>query len=134
MLINKVMFATVAIFLLLNGNVSVAQELINLKITERPLRNVLIQKQSVASLFADLALSCDIPIGVEVAQNDEDVDNYVLDFEHGTVRQLLDQFCSEHNLYTWELQEGVVNVFPKPKYRDKALEKTIERKDRQIQD
>ena len=89
---------------------------------ERPeavqLENVHIRAQTVASFFSDLSLSYDVPIGLEIAANDSEFMVYDVEFKKGTVADLLNQFVKEHNLYTWQTVDGVINIFPKDNYRD----------------
>ena len=85
------------------------------------LENVRIKAQSIGQLFSSLSLSHNIPIGLEVALGDDETDTYDLDFREGTLSDLLAQFVARHDQYTWEIRDGVVNVFPKDGYRDVVL-------------
>src|SRR5688572_14913412 len=82
------------------------------------LENVHIQAQSIESFFSRLSLSHNIPVGLEIASNDDEFTIYDLKLDKGTVADLLNQFVKAHNLYTWQTVEGVINVFPKDSYRD----------------
>ena len=82
------------------------------------LEKVQIDAQSIGSFFSELALSCNIPIGLEIASKQDESASYSINFEKGTLSELLTQFVIQHNQYTWEIREGVVNVFPKDDYRD----------------
>lgn len=79
----------------------------------RRLENVKVKAQSVGQMFSDLSLSLDIPIGLEIAPDDDESATYDIDFKGGTLSELLTQFVARHNQYTWEIKDGVVNVFPK---------------------
>lgn len=87
--------------------------------------SVRIEEQSVETLFTSLSLSYDIPIGLVIASNDDDLSTYVLDLKKGTLTDLLTQFASQHNQYTWEIKDGVVNIFPKHNYRDLVLDELL---------
>ena len=86
-----------------------------------PLENVRIEVQSIEELFSRLSFSYDIPVGLEIARNDEALPVYRLNFKGGTLSDLLTQFVIEHNQYDWEIKDGVVSVFPKEVYRDPIL-------------
>jgi len=91
----------------------------------RRLNNVHIEAQSIAQLFSDLSLHYDIPIGLEVASNDNEFADYRLDFTKGTLLDLLRQLVAEQTEYACEIKDGVVNVFPKDKYRDPILDELL---------
>lgn len=38
---------------------------------------------------------------------------------------MLTQFVKQHNQYTWEIKDGVVNIFPKGNYRDFVLDELL---------
>jgi hypothetical protein len=90
----------------------------NSDLAAMPLENVQIEAQSIGGLLSDLSLSYDIPIGLEIALNDNELLTYNLDFKKGKLSDLLTQFVTEHDQYAWEIKDGVVNVFPKASYRD----------------
>lgn len=81
------------------------------------LENVQIEAQSIGSFFSSLALSSDIPIGLEIASSEDRRTSYAVDFKKGTLSELLNQFVTEHTEYSWEIRDGVVNVFPKKGHR-----------------
>jgi hypothetical protein len=91
----------------------------------RQLENVQIEEQSIESLFTALSLSYNIPIGLEIASNDDEFATYALDLKKGTLSDLLTQFARQHNQYTWEIKDGVVNIFPKQNYRDFVLDELL---------
>lgn len=91
----------------------------------RQLENVQIEGQSIEALLTDLSLSYDIPIGLEIAPHDDEFTIYTLDLKRGTLTDLLTQFVNQHNQYTWEIKDGVVNIFPKPGYRDFILDELL---------
>jgi len=84
----------------------------------RSLENVKIEAQSIGALLEKLSLPYDIPIGVEIASNDDERVDYQLDFKKGSLSDLLNEFVAKHDQYTWEIRDGAVNIFPKDKYRD----------------
>lgn len=91
----------------------------------RQLEDVQIEGQGVEALLTDLSLSYNIPIGLEIASNDDEFTTYTLDLKKGTLTDLLTQFVKQHNEYTWEFKDGVVNIFPKQNYRDFVLDELL---------
>lgn len=91
----------------------------------RRLQNVHIEPQRIESFFTELSLSYDIPIGLEISKNDDEQSNYELEFNGGTLSELLTQFITQHNQYAWEIRDNVVNIFPKYEYRDEILGKLL---------
>ena len=90
-----------------------------------PLENVQIHAQDITSFFAELSILYDIPIGLETAANEPELSSYSIDFKSGTLADLLTQFVSQHSLYAWRVEEGVVNVFPKDGYRDAVYKELL---------
>ena len=94
-------------------------------LADMQLENVRIEEQSIEALFTNLSLSYDIPIGLEIAPHDDEIASYALDQKKGTLTDLLTQFARQHNQYTWEVKDGVVNIFPKQNYRDLVLDELL---------
>ena len=92
----------------------------------RQVENVRIRKQTVGALLSELSLSYGIPIGLEAAPSDTRLGNYQLEFKKGTLAELLNQFVTQNDRYTWRINEGVVNVLPKADSRDFLLQNLLE--------
>lgn len=90
------------------------------------LENVRIKAQSIGQFFSDLSLSYDIPIGLEIALNDDELATYEINFRKGALSDLLTQFVTRHDQYTWEIKDGVVNVFPHDSHRDAVLDELLQ--------
>jgi hypothetical protein len=90
-------------------------------LAQKRLANIHIKARGIGALFSRLSLSYDIPIGLEIAGNDDPRAIYQLDLQNGTLAELLTQFAAEQNQYAREIKNGVVNVFPKNEYRDALL-------------
>lgn len=90
-----------------------------------PLENVHINGQSIESFFSNLSLHHDIPIGLEIASNDDPFALYDLDFKKGTVADFLNTFIKAYSLYAWDIRDGVINIFPKDGYRDLVLDNVL---------
>ena len=65
----------------------------------RSLENVKIEAQSIGALLEKLSLHYDIPIGVEIASNDDERVDYQLDFKKGSLSDLLNEFVARHDQY-----------------------------------
>ncbi|HET9712421.1 MAG TPA: hypothetical protein VFP64_11085, partial [Pyrinomonadaceae bacterium] len=98
------------------------------KASALPLENVHIEAQSIESFFSDLSLQHDIPIGLEIASNDDPFAIYNVEFQRGTVADFLNQFTKTYNLYAWDIRDGVINIFPKEGYRDLLLDSLLNTK------
>jgi hypothetical protein len=96
------------------------------------LENVQIEAQSIGSLFSELALSYNIPIGLEVALKEDASASYVVDFKKGTLAELLSKLVTQHRQYDWQIRDGVVYVFPKDNYRDALFHHLLETKIRRF--
>ena len=102
-----------------------AQKMVQPRTHKQPaptqLENFHIQAQSIESFFSRLSLSNNIPVGLEIASNDNEFIVYDLELKRGTVADFLNRFVKAHNQYTWETVDGVINVFPKDSYRDLTI-------------
>jgi hypothetical protein len=94
-------------------------------LADMQLENVRIEEQSIEALFTNLSLSYDIPIGLEIAPHDDEFATYALYQKRGTLKDLLTQFSNQHTQYTWEVKDGVINIFPKQNYRDFVLDELL---------
>jgi len=90
-----------------------------------PLENVHIEAQGIELFFSDLSLDHDIPVGLEIASNDDAFARYDIEFKKGTVADFLNQFTKAYNLYSWDIKDGVINIFPKAGYRDLVLDSLL---------
>ena len=108
------LLATTTVFYARRGAVAATQN----DLATRSLENVKIEAQSIGALVEKFSLRYDIPVGFEAALNDDERVNYQLDFKKGSLSDLLNEFVGRHDQYTWEIRDGVVNIFPKDKYRD----------------
>lgn len=77
-----------------------------------------IEEQSIEAFFSDFSLTNDIPIALEIASNNDELATFRADFSGGTLSEFLTLFVAQYEEYTWEIKDGVLNVFPKEKYRD----------------
>lgn len=85
-----------------------------------------IEGQGIEAFFSDLSLTYDIPIALEIASNNYELATYRVDFKGGMLSDFLTRFVAQHEEYTWEIKDGVLNVFPKEKYRDPIFKELLE--------
>jgi len=120
---------TCIIFILagLNGFISAQKTVVkNENWATMQLENVQIKGQGVGQLLSRISFGYDVPIGFEVAANEDELMMHSFYFKKGTLSELLTQFVKEHNQYAWEINDGVVNVFPNDGYRDPQLKELSE--------
>jgi hypothetical protein len=120
-------------------------------LAQMPLENIQIEADSVEELAARIAFACNVPVGLEVAQDEvkgdltdrtdellrlpaglgiaqvEDVGAaaYQLSLKKGKLSELLTQFVKEHGRYDWRIEGGVVSIFPKDDHRDPLLRELL---------
>ncbi len=97
------------------------------QILQRVLPNGQIRERGVSNLFSKLALRFDIPIGIEVAANDDLTTWYEVEFKGERLADFLLRFASEHRQYSWEIQDGVINIFPTTDH-DPVIAKLVQAK------
>ena len=56
-----------------------------------------------------------MPIGVEVSPEDDLLKDrrIVLQMNGATLRDVLNSLVSQNPLYTWDIEDGVINVYPR---------------------
>jgi len=120
-------FWVLASLLIVNGN-CIAQDIPvreDVNITQLPLENVRIEEETIEQLFSHFSFAYNIPLGLEVAKGDDGPTLYKIDFKTGTLSDLLTQFVKKHEKYAWQIENGVVSVFPKEDYRDPVLREVL---------
>ena len=73
------------------------------------------------NLLTELSLDYDIPLGVEISADEQLSNSYRVELREGTIADLMGQIISQNNRYDWIIENGVVNIFPRDKYRDAFL-------------
>jgi hypothetical protein len=89
-------------------------------LTTRLIRNVALEGQ-LWNLLARLSLDYDIPLGLEISPDEQESNRYRVELTEGTVADLMGQIISQNERYDWLIENGVVNIFPRDKYRDALL-------------
>jgi len=89
------------------------------------LENVQLKRQKVSDLFGSFSFQYLVPVGLEVAHGGEEPTLFELELKQGTLSELLKQFVAEHPEYTWKIENGILNIFPKDDYRDPLLRQLL---------
>jgi len=126
--LSKFTFYLLAIVLIVdNGslaqNNTVASK--NVDLAQRQLENVRLEEENIRALISHFSSAYGIPIGLEVARNEDELTSYRIDFKKGTLSELLNQFVAEHKQYTWKIENGVLSVFPTYDYHDPIVEELL---------
>lgn len=97
----------------------------NVNLAQRQLENVHIEEDNIGNLLSQFSFAYDIPIGLEIAHNSDELAVYRIHFKKGSLSNLLTQFVAEHKQYVWKIENGVVSVFPNENYRDPILRELL---------
>lgn len=92
--------------------------------------NLDLKASSIHLMLSRLSATIKLPIGLEVSPNDDLlIDRKMnLKIQKGTLRTALDSIVKQNPLYTWKIQNGVVNVFPNDPNRDHLIRAVLETK------
>lgn len=84
-------------------------------LADLPLRSVSIKASNIHLALSDISDKYRLPIGLEVSPDDDLLKerDIVVKLDSGTLRDVLNSVAGQNPLYTWEIVDGVVNVFPK---------------------
>ena len=92
----------------------------NSELATRVIKDVALEGQ-LWDLLTRLSLDYDIPLGLEVSADEQRSNRYRVELSEGTIADLMSQIISQNERYDWLIENGVVNVFPREKYRDTFL-------------
>jgi len=92
----------------------------NSDLATRLIKNVALEGQ-LQNLLTRLSLEYDIPLGLEISSDEKLSNRYRVELREGTVKDVMDQIISQNERYDWLIENGVVNIFPRDKYRDTFL-------------
>lgn len=92
----------------------------NSDLATRVIKDVALDGQ-LRDVLTRLSLDYDIPLGLEISSDEQSSNHYQLELSEGTVADLMRQFISQNERYDWLIENGVVNIFPRDKYRDAFL-------------
>ena len=102
----------------------------NQALIDGSINNLDLKASNIHLMLSRLSAETKIPIGLEVSPNDNlSIDrNMKLQIQKGTLRIALDLIVKQNPLYTWKIQDGVVNVFPTDVNRDHLISAVLETK------
>lgn len=89
--------------------------------------NLNLKDESLFQICATLAKFKGIPIGLEGNIDFEYGKNATLKIQSGTLREVLNSIIKQEPDYTWEIRDGVVNIFP-INARDNSIKTLLETK------
>jgi hypothetical protein len=92
----------------------------NSLLATRLIKNVALEGQ-LWDLLGRLSLEYDIPLGLEISPDEQLSNRYRVELREGTVADLITQIINQNQRYDWLIENGVVNIFPRDKYRDAFL-------------
>ncbi len=92
--------------------------------------NVDLEASNIGLLLSRFSAQTKIPIGLEVSPYDDlsIVKTSRLKIKHATLRDALESIVKQNPLYTWKVQNEVVNVLPTEANRDELLRDVLETK------
>jgi hypothetical protein len=96
-----------------------------LDLAQMRLENIQIEREGIGELFSAFSSTYNIPVGLEIARSGDRLSLYRIDFQKGTLSDLLAQFVAQHDEYTWKIENGVISVFPKENHRDPVVRELL---------
>lgn len=93
-----------------------------------PIDNLDLTASNIGLLLSELADKKKIPIGLEVSPYDDLSRTKTISsrINHGTLSDVLNSIVKQNPLYTWKIQDGVVNVLPVEAKRDPLLREVLQ--------
>jgi hypothetical protein len=100
-----------------------SQDLLNM-----PIDNLELEAANIGLLLSEFSARKKVPIGLEVSpQDDLSQTNIIrLQIKRGTLADVLTSIVKQNPLYTWKIQDNVVNVLPVEANRDPVLRDLLE--------
>jgi hypothetical protein len=92
----------------------------NSDLATRVIKNVALEGQ-LWNLVTRLSLNYDIPIGLEISSDEQQSNHYRVELSEETIADVMGQIISQNERYDWLIENGVVNIFPRDKYRNAFL-------------
>jgi len=95
-----------------------------------PIDNLELEADNIHLLLSELSSKKRVPIGLEVSPADDlsQTKTIRLAIKHGTLADALNSIVEQNPLYTWRIQDDVVNVIPLEANRDQLLRSVLEKK------
>ena len=118
-----VYLGVIFIFLLFHNSYGQIQ---NKEILDRVI-NLNLKGEKLSLICYSLANFEKIPMGFEEAADFDVKNNESVQIKTGTLREILDSIVEQEPNYTWEIRDGVVNIYP-IRSRDEILKTLLETK------
>ncbi len=95
---------------------------------DSPVKNLQMKEKNIGLILSRFSDQNNIPIGFEVAVDDDlsITRSITVDVKDGTVEGVLNSIVQQNPVYTWEVRNNVVNVFPRERNRDLVLKEVLE--------
>jgi hypothetical protein len=95
-----------------------------------PIDNLELEAANIGLLLSEFASKKKVPIGFEVSPEDDLLQTKPmrLQIKNATLADVLNSIVKQNPLYTWKIQDEVVNVFPVEAKRDPLLRDVLEMK------
>lgn len=92
------------------------------------IENFQVQDENIIQILSKIAYQYNVPIGTEISPKDDLLkqSSIEINVKNGTIRDVLDSVVSQNKLYTWEVKDNVINVYPVESYRDDFLKEILE--------
>src|SRR5215475_15802464 len=93
-----------------------------------PIDNLELEASNIGLLLSEFAALKKVPIGLEVSPRNDlsETKTIRLQIKHGTLTDVLNSIVKQNPLYTWRVQDNVVNVLPVDANRDPLLRDVLE--------
>jgi hypothetical protein len=124
----KLTLCVLASIVIIGGSVRAQEAAVaktRIDLAQLRLENVEIERESIGELFSVLSFAYNIPIGLEIARGGDQTSLYRIDFQKGTLADLMTQFVAHHDEYEWKIEDSVLNVFPKEEYSDPVIRELL---------
>ena len=125
--LNLILIMFAILILISYGQTRQAQNNSVENILELPIKNCKMESSNIHLFLSAFAYKYNIPVGLEVALNDDLNENkpIVINMQNGTVKDVLNSVIEQNPEYTWEVDNQVINIFPKQN-RDLILKQFLE--------
>jgi hypothetical protein len=131
---NLVRFASIALMIMslsahVFATVSFTQNN-NEELLRLPVKNLQMKGNNIGLILSRFSSNNNIPIGLEVSSDDDlsITKSIRIDIKNGTVEDVLNTIVNQRPIYSWEIRDNVINVFPREANRDFLLKEVLETK------
>ena len=100
----------------------------NQDLRNMPIENFELNGANIGLVLSDLSMQKNLAIGLEVSSQDDlsQTKTVLLQIKRGTLADVLNSIVKQNPLYTWKIQDGVINVLPVEANRDPLLRDVLE--------